>query len=127
MNPLKPRFNPQARRWMAAALGALPAAAILSGCVVGPPSGVVLSRLTPDQPGAASPARALTEAEKKRYDEIDKQVLSEQNAAMAADVWARYYTPSYVRPVGYGGYGGYYSGWGVGYYSPGYYSQRWWW
>jgi hypothetical protein len=126
MNPLKPRRNTRIRYRPAAALCALIAAAALPGCVVGPPPGVVLSRLAPDQPGAASPARPLTDAEKKRYDEIDTQVLREQNEAMAANVRARYYAPYYAPPVVYGGYGGYYSGWGVGYYSPGYYPPGWW-
>jgi thiamine transporter ThiT len=88
---------------------------------------MVLSRLTPDQLDAAPPARPLTEAEKKRYDEIDKQVLREQGNAMAANVWARYCTPYYAPPVVYGGYGGYYRGWGVSYYSLGYNLPGWWW
>jgi hypothetical protein len=108
-----------------ATIGGLIAAAALSGCVVGPPPGPILSRLSPDQPGAVSSARRLTDAEMKRYAEIDKQVLREQNEAMAMQ-WTRYYAPYYASPVVYGGYGGYYSGWGVGYYSPGY-SPRWWW
>jgi hypothetical protein len=127
MNPLRPRLPAQTRHRPAAAIGPLIAAVMLSGCVVGPSPGVVLSRLTPDQAGAASPARPLTDAEKKRYDEIDKQVIREQNEAMAADVWARHYPPYYAPPTVYGGFGGYYSGWGLGYYSPGYYSPGWWW
>jgi hypothetical protein len=106
----------------AAIATALTMTAAFSGCVVGPPAGPVLSRLAPDQPGAASAARPLTDAEKKRYDEIDRQVLREQNEAMAANAWARYYVPYYTPPVVYGGYGSYYRGWGGGYYSPG-----WWW
>ncbi len=110
----------------ATAIGALIAVAALAGCVAAPPSGQVLSRLPPAQAGASSSVRPLTDAEKKRYDEIDKQVLSEQNEAMAANAWARYYAPYYAPPVVYGGYGGYYSGWGAGYYSPGYYPGWWW-
>jgi hypothetical protein len=113
-------------RRSAAIIGALFAAAALSGCIAGPPPGPVVSRLAPDQPGAASSARTLTDTEKKRYDEIDKQVLREQDEAMAADAWVRYYAPYYGPPVVYGGYGSYYNGWGGGYYSPGYYPGWWW-
>lgn len=103
---------------------ALAAAAALSACIVEPPPGPILSRLPPDAPGAASPARSLSSAEKKRYDEIDKQVLRDQNAAIAADNWARYYAPYYYpAPTVYGGY---ISGGGVGYYSPGFYPGWWW-
>ncbi|PMS33959.1 hypothetical protein B0G57_118116 [Trinickia symbiotica] len=128
MNPSKPARAPFSPRGplAVAIIGALVVSAALAGCVVAPPSGQVLSRLPPDQGGASPSARPLTDAEKKRYDEIDKQVLSEQNEAMAADAWARYYAPYYAPPVVYGGYGGYYGGWGAGYYSPGYYPGWWW-
>lgn len=101
--------------------------AALAGCVVAPPPGPILSRLAPDQPGAAAPARPLTAEEKKRYDEIDRQVLREQNEALNERAWARYYTPYYSSPpIIYGGYSsGYYNGWGAGvgtWYGPG-----WWW
>lgn len=104
------------------------AIAVLSGCVVAPPPGPILSRLAPGQPGAAESAHPLTDAEKKRYDDIDKQVLREQNEAISANAWARYYTPYYYpAPVTFGGYyGGWNSGWGVGYASPGYYPGWWW-
>lgn len=102
----------------------LAAAATLAACVAEPPFGPILSRLPPDAPGAASPARPLTHAEKKRYDEIDKQVLRDQNAAIAADNWVRNYAPYYYpAPTVYGGY---VSGGGVGYYSPGFYPGWWW-
>lgn len=107
---------------------ALALAPALAACVVGPPPGPILSRLPPDAPGAASPARPLTSAEKKRYDEIDKQVLKDQDAAIAADNWVRYYAPYYT-PYYYPAptvYGGYVSGGGFGYYSPGYYPGWWW-
>ncbi|HTI16928.1 MAG TPA: hypothetical protein VL598_04635 [Trinickia sp.] len=110
----------------AAVVGALIGAASLTGCAVGPPPGSVLSRLAPDQPGAASSARPLTQAEKQRYDEIDEQVMREQRASMDASAWVRYYNgPYYASPVIYGSYGSYYNGWGIGYSSPGYYG--WWW
>lgn len=106
----------------------LAAATTLAACVVEPPPGPILSRLPPDAPGAASPARPLTSAEKKRYDEIDKQVLKDQDAAIAADNWARYYAPYYA-PYYYPAptiYGGYVGGGGFGYYSPGVYPGWWW-
>lgn len=103
----------------------------LSGCVVAPPPGPILSRLAPGQPGAAESAHPLSPEEQKRYAEIDKQVIREQNEAIAADAWVRYYAPTYyAAPVTfggyYGGYGGWNSGWGMSYYSPGYYPGWWW-
>jgi hypothetical protein len=116
-----------------AASAALYAAALtaLPGCVVAPAPGPVLSRLPPGQPGAVESAHPLSDAEKKRYDEIDKQVLREQNEAMSASAWARdyaRYAPYYYpAPVTFGTYyGGWNSGWGVGYASPGYYPGGWW-
>ncbi|GLU31506.1 hypothetical protein WKR88_19125 [Trinickia caryophylli] len=105
-------------------VAALAAALVLAGCVVAPPPGPILSRLPPGAPGAASSAQPLSDTEKKRYDEIDKQVQREQNAAMAVTVWARSYAPYYYSPPVM--YGGYYSGWGLGYYSPGFYPGWWW-
>ncbi|CAJ9260411.1 lipoprotein [Burkholderia pseudomallei] len=108
----------------AAPLAALIAAASLSGCVA-PPSTTVLSRL-PEQ-AAGTTAHTLTPDERKRYDEIDRQVLREQNAAIAAEdavrAWS-YYSPP---PVTY--YGGYYGGgWGRGRGSGfGYGYPGWWW
>ncbi|AJK47094.1 hypothetical protein Bpla01_05940 [Burkholderia plantarii] len=100
-------------------LAAVALAVTLAGCVV-PPTSTVLSRLPEGQPGAAAaPGTVLTPAERKRYDAIDKQVLREQNEAIAADALARtyYYAPT---PVYYGGYyGGWNSGWGAGYGYPG--------
>lgn len=134
LRPLRPfrphRFACGYRRIAALAICAS-AIAALSGCVVGPPplpSGVILSRLAPGQPGAGESAHRLSPDEQKRYAEIDKQVIREQNEAIAADAWARYYTPYYYSPpVSFGGYyGGWNSGWGVGYYSPGYYPGWWW-
>lgn len=125
MNSFASATRGEARRRRAAALlGVLAAAAVLSGCVAAPPPGPILSRLPPDAPGAAASAQPLTAAEKKRYDEIDKQVMREQDAAMAAGTWVHYYTPYYYpAPMAYGGY---YSGWGLGYYSPGFYPGWWW-
>jgi hypothetical protein len=125
------RLGRKSRRFVSpAACGVL--AAALSGCVAAPPPGVILSRLAPGQPGAAKSARPLSAEEQKRYADIDKQVTREQNEAISAREWARYYTPYYYSaPVTFGGYyGGWSSGWGVSYYSPGYYPgyyPGWWW
>jgi hypothetical protein len=109
------RYFPRAA---VAAFGALAAvsALLLGGCAVSypPTPHTVLSQL-PESP--RTPPTPLTPAEKRRYDEIGRQVLREQDAAMQADAlaraWSRY--PYAVTPV----YGGYYRGrwgpgWGVG-------------
>ncbi|ABO55186.1 hypothetical protein QZM46_28640 [Burkholderia vietnamiensis] len=98
----------------------------LAGCAVQPPSSTILSRLP--EPGAAGgQPPTLSSAERKRYDEIDRQAMREQHEAMAAEAaaraWANYTPP----PVNfYGGYssGGWGNRWGTGvtYGYPG-----WWW
>lgn len=111
----------------AVALSIFAGSALLTGCVMDPPGpSPIYSRLPADQSGLPNGTRPLTEQERQRYDAIDKQVMAEQNQAIAADqaaqAWARYYTPP-VTTV-YGGYygGGWGPGWGgsVGYgYAPG--------
>lgn len=98
----------------------------LAGCTVAP-STTLLSRLPDNQSGAAGQTHTLTPAERQRYDAIDKQVLREQNQAIAADEAARawaYYQPPPV--TYYGGYygGGWRPGWNAGF-SYGY--PGWWW
>ncbi|MGU7780248.1 hypothetical protein [Burkholderia sp. PU8-34] len=104
-----------------AAAGAL----ALAGCAV-QPSSTILSRL-PESGASGGQPRVLTPAERKRYDEIDRQALREQNDAMAAEAAARAW--SYYAPPPVTVYGGYYGGgwgprWGTGvtYGYPG-----WWW
>jgi hypothetical protein len=100
------------------ALSLAAGAAMLNGCTLDPPGpSPIYSRLPADQSGLPNRARPLTEEERQRYDSIDKQVMADQNQAIAADnaaqAWARYYTP----PVTvYGGYygGGWGPGWGSG-------------
>ena len=130
LRSLKPFTLPRAPGRITATVGGAVLLAALSGCVVAPlpPSGAILSRLAPGQPGAAESAHPLSPEEQKRYAEIDKQVIRDQNEAIAADAWVRYYAPYYYSPpVSFGGYyGGWNRGWGVGYYSPGYYPGWWW-
>ena len=91
---------------------------MLTGCTLDPPGpSPIYSRLPADQSGLPNGTHPLTEEERQRYDSIDKQVMADQNQAIAADnaaqAWARYYTP----PVTvYGGYygGGWGPGWGSG-------------
>jgi hypothetical protein len=122
-------LSPSAILPTVAALSALAGATVLCGCTLDPQvPAPILSRLAPGQAGAA-PAPQLSAAEKQRYDAIDKQVMEEQNQAMAADAWARYYGPYYATPYYYPApvvYGGYSSGWstGIGF---GYGSPGWWW
>ncbi|HEY3596447.1 MAG TPA: hypothetical protein VGL08_02875 [Paraburkholderia sp.] len=106
-------------------LSMIAGAGALAGCVMDPPGpSPIYSRLPADQAGVTAAAPPLTPEERQRYDAIDRQVLAEQNQAMAAEAaaqaWSRYYTP----PVSV--YGSYYSGggghgWGtgIGYGSPG--------
>jgi hypothetical protein len=96
------------------ALSIITGSAALTGCVMDPPGPApIYSRLPADQSSAPNGVRPLTPEERRRYDAIDKQVLTEQNQAMAAEAaaqaWSRYYAP----PVTV--FGGYYSGgWGPG-------------
>jgi hypothetical protein len=101
-----------------AVLAAIAGGAALTGCVMDSPGpSPIYSRLPADQSGMASTAQPLTPEERARYDAIDRQVMAEQNQAIAADnaaqAYARYYSP----PVNvYGGYygGGWGHGWGTG-------------
>jgi hypothetical protein len=100
------------------ALSLIAGAAMLTGCTIDPPGpSPIYSRLPAGQSGLPDGTRPLTKEERQRYDAIDKQVMADQNQAIAADnaaqAWARYYTP----PVTvYGGYygGGWGPGWGGG-------------
>jgi hypothetical protein len=90
----------------------------LTGCVMDPPGpSPIYSRLPADQSGMASTARPLTPEERERYDAIDRQVLSDQNQAIAAESAAQAYSRYYSPPVSvYGSYygGGWGHGWGTG-------------
>jgi hypothetical protein len=115
-------INPLRRAMLnAAGLSLVAGSALLTGCMMDPPGpSPIYSRLPADQsgvPGHTQGTQPLSAEERARYDAIDKQVMAEQNQALAADAaaqaWARYYTP----PVTvYGGYygGGWGPGWGGG-------------
>jgi hypothetical protein len=101
-----------------AAFALVAGATVLSGCMIDPPGpSPIYSRLPADQSGVPATAQPLTPEERARYDAIDKQVMAEQEHAMAADAaaqaWSRYAAP----PVSvYGSYssGGWGHGWGTG-------------
>jgi hypothetical protein len=91
--------------------------AALSGCMMDPPGqSQILSRLPADQ-AAANTAPALTPEERARYDAIDRQVLFEQDQAVAAgsaaQAWSRYYSPP-VRVFGSYSTVAWGRGWGTG-------------
>ncbi|REE18044.1 hypothetical protein B0G71_1022 [Paraburkholderia sp. BL27I4N3] len=100
------------------ALAVVVGSGALAGCMMDPPGpSPIYSRLPADQSGMAATAQPLTPEERQRYDAIDRQVMAEQNQAIAADnaaqAWSRYYAP----PVSvYGSYygGGWGHGWGTG-------------
>ncbi|AXF00178.1 hypothetical protein [Paraburkholderia hospita] len=101
-----------------AALALVAGAMALSGCMLDPPGpSPIYSRLPADQSGIAATAQPLTPEERARYDAIDKQVMAEQNQAMAADAAAQAYSRYAAPPVSvYGSYysGGWGHGWGTG-------------
>ena len=93
----------------ATVIALLGSAIVLGGCVLEPPGPSLISRLPADQSGVPATAPSLTPEQRERYDAIDRQVLAEQDLAMAreaaAQAWARAYSP----PVTL--YGGYFGGW----------------
>ena len=73
-------------------LAVIAGSAALTGCVMDPPGpSPIYSRLPADQSGVASTAQPLTPEERARYDAIDRQVLSDQNQAIAAENAAQAY------------------------------------
>lgn len=110
---------PRTAAWLAAmALGA--GVLVASGCTMDPPGpSPVYSRLPPNQPGGATTATAptLTPEQRARYDAIDRQVLADQDQAIATEAAAQAWSRAYAPPVTvYGGYssGGWGNGWGTG-------------
>jgi hypothetical protein len=101
-----------------AALALVAGAAALSGCMMDPPGpSPIYSRLPADQSGIPTTAQPLTPEERARYEAIDRQVMAEQNQAMAADAAAQAYSRYAAPPVSvYGSYysGGWGHGWGTG-------------
>jgi hypothetical protein len=101
-----------------AALALVAGAVALSGCMMDPPGpSPIYSRLPADQSGIPTTAQPLTPEERARYEAIDRQVMAEQNQAMAADAAAQAYSRYAAPPVTvYGSYysGGWGHGWGTG-------------
>ncbi|WP_407668954.1 hypothetical protein [Paraburkholderia mimosarum] len=97
---------------------AVTAVTLTSGCTMDPPGpSPIFSRLPADQSGVVTTAPALTPDERARYDAIDRQVLAEQDQAMAAEAAAQAWSRAYAPPVTvFGGYssGGWGSSWGTG-------------
>ncbi|QYD67479.1 hypothetical protein KZJ38_14080 [Paraburkholderia edwinii] len=100
-------------------------ALMLAGCTLDPPGpSPIYSRLPASQLEATAAAHPLTPEERARYDAIDRQVLAEQDQAMAAEAaaqaWSRYYAPP-VTVFGSYSSGGWGNGWGggIGYGYPG--------
>jgi hypothetical protein len=90
------------QRWTVAAA----MAGVLAGCAVQPPPqgtpGQILSRL----PSSSAAPAPLSDAEKQRYQQIDKQVMADQVQREKQRAWADAWAAA---PVYYGGYT-YYSG-----------------
>jgi hypothetical protein len=101
------------------------AIALTSGCTLEPPGpSPIYSRLPAAQSGIPAAAQPLSPDERARYDAIDRQVMADQDRAIAAEAaaeaWSRYYAP----PVTFSGSyysGGWGHGWGggIGYGYPG--------
>ncbi|UXC34963.1 hypothetical protein K6V71_23440 [Cupriavidus gilardii] len=117
---------------------------LAAGCAANLPRDVngspPTARLAPDS-GSRAPAAPLSPEERKRLDALNKQVLREQEAAIARDqqaqAWARasaYAYPAYPLSswsLYYGGWGRGRWGGGVSIGSPGYWGwggyPYWWW
>ncbi|APR37552.1 hypothetical protein BTO02_09175 [Paraburkholderia sp. SOS3] len=120
------RMRGMRMRSAATLLAAGSATMMLAGCMMDPPGpSPIYSRLPADQLEATAAAHPLTPEQRARYDAIDKQVLAEQDQAMAADAaaqaWSRYYAPPPVTVFGSYSSGGWGHGWGggIGYGYPG--------
>jgi hypothetical protein len=121
------RLSAVAPRAMAVAmLGALcTGVALTSGCTLEPPGpSPIYSRLPAAQSGISTGPQSLSPDERARYDAIDRQVMADQDRAIAAEAaaeaWSRYAAP----PVTFSGSyysGGWGHGWGggIGYGYPG--------
>jgi hypothetical protein len=84
--------------------GTLASLCALSGCVATPGAGApgqILSRLPADMP-PPQPPQPLSQQERDRYTQIDKQVLHDQAARARYAAWAAAVP---VVPLYYGGYG----------------------
>ena len=94
----------------------------LGGCALEPQGPTPIARLPASQSGVVSAAHPLTPDERARYEAINRQVLAEQNQAIARDAAADALARAATPPVTV--YGGYFGGWGgpawsVGFGNPG--------
>ncbi|WP_414694349.1 hypothetical protein [Paraburkholderia sp.] len=110
--PLRALTPRRAALLVLATLGA--GVALMSGCTLDPPGpSPIYSRLPSGQSDLAASAPVLTPDERARYDAIDRQVLADQDRAMAAEAAAQTWPRAWAPPVTF--YGSYYSGgWGYG-------------
>lgn len=115
IRPLRERMSRVSALLMLTTFGAV---ASTSGCMMDPPGpSPIFSRLPAAQSGLPAAAPVLTPDEKARYDAIDRQVLAEQDNAMAAEAAAQAWSRAYAPPVTvFGSYysGGWGHGWGTG-------------
>jgi len=103
-------------------LALLGGALALGGCALEPSGPTLISRLPADQSGVAGTAQPLTAEQRARYEAINRQVLAEQEDAIARDATAAALARAAAPPVTlYGGYFGGWRGpaWSVGFGNPG--------
>jgi hypothetical protein len=81
----------------------------IGGCALEPQMPAPISRLPADQSGVPASPHPLTPEERARYEAIDRQVLAEQDRAMALDATTAALSRAYGPPVTL--YGGYFGGW----------------
>ncbi len=102
----------------------LVAASIALASCAAPPQARLLSRLPASHPDAAATSvETLSKSERKNYAEIDKQVLEEQQQAIAKDREVQAYYNRRSAPIGYYGYYHHSPSWRLGF--P--FDPIWWW
>jgi hypothetical protein len=81
----------------------------LGGCALEPQGPTPIRRLPADQSNMAGAAHPLTPEERERYEANNRQVMAEQNQAIARDATAQAMARAATPPVTV--YGGYFGGW----------------
>ncbi|HEY1609556.1 MAG TPA: hypothetical protein VGG24_09835 [Paraburkholderia sp.] len=111
----KPHSPLHAAPALAAAGGAMAVAIplALGGCALEPQGPTPISRLSADQSGVAIAAPPMTPQARERYEAINRQVLADQNQAIAREATADALARAYATPR-VSLYGGYFGGWGGG-------------